>query len=189
MMAWGIETCTSDQQDIVIQNTWVHFVGLNICDLTIDSARYEQQYTKKVCSDVQDTASIFRVIESFCRSHLSISTSSTVCPQKRRSWNWTPIGSEQALFTLPPSVALICQNSFKPSYITDTFSPSLYVSIHLNQIQSPWRWRQYVAWKYHNRPLLYGVKTPPPEMIVSWLNCEHDLAQCVFGCKLCVLLM
>lgn len=36
--------------------------------------------------------------------------------------------------------------------------------------------------------LLFGVKTYPQEMVISWLNCEHNLAQYLFGCKLCILL-
>jgi len=62
--------------------------------------------------------------------------------------------------------------SLKPSYITNTVVPSGYFSIHLNCIQSNWRWRQNVTpkqWKKLN--LQNGLKTwkrPLCEQESSW---------------------
>jgi hypothetical protein len=67
----------------------------------------------------------------------------------------------------PPStyVAVIRQNSVT-SYITNTVLPLKYFIIHLNQIHSPWRWRQYIPATRWNRPWLHGMNTP---RIITWI--------------------
>lgn len=49
--------------------------------------------------------------------------------------------------------------------------PPSYFSIHLRQIQSPWRWRLYATLQRQNKPLLHGAKMPkqpPIEEQPSW---------------------
>ena len=60
---------------------------------------------------------------------------------------------------LPPSTDVIGSNCLGTSNSTDTFLTADYLCIHLNQIQSPWTWKQNIPLKCHNKTLLCGTQT------------------------------